>query len=109
MYYQPPVPPQPENVGQELWKVLRLQLLIFVGYQTLLALIMWAMNSDGFIILDMFPLILHWGILLVLMIIGFASGKKGRGLGYLISLLVTGIIGFGSCFLIGQLIGDNFI
>lgn len=109
MYYHPPVPPPTENTGHELWKVLRLQLLIFVGYQSLLALIMWALDTDGFIIMDMFPLMLHWLVLLVLMIVSFARGKKGAGLGYLISLLVSGIVGFGSCFLIGELIGDNFI
>lgn len=107
MYYHPPVPPQPENTSKELWKVLRLQLLIFAGYQFLFGLICWAMKMDGFIILDIFPLIAHWLILLILMIVSFARGKKGAGLGYLISLLISGIIGFGSCFLIASLIGSS--
>lgn len=109
-YGMPPLQqkPPPENTGKELWKVLRLQLAIFAAYQIGLAGLCKMSGTDGFIILDMFPLFLHWLVLIILMIVSFANSKKGKGLGYLISFLVTGIVGFGSCFLIADLIGSNF-
>lgn len=110
MYYQQmPPPPPPENIGKEIWKVVWLQLSIFLAYQFLLAVICYVTDNESFIILDMFPLILHWLVLLVFMIIGFARGKKGRGLGYLIVLFTTLIVGFGSCWLIADMIGSSFI
>jgi FtsH-binding integral membrane protein len=108
MYYEIPTPPQPENISREIWKVLRLQLAIFVVYQLLLAFFCEA-ASGGFIILDMFPLVIHWGILLILMIVKFSGKKRGQGLGYLISLLVTGVVGFGSCWFISGFVDKGFM
>ncbi|HET6989961.1 MAG TPA: hypothetical protein VFJ43_01500, partial [Bacteroidia bacterium] len=88
MYYEIPVPPQPENTGKEIWKVLRLQLIIFASYQIGLALLFKMSGQSGYLLMDMFPLILHWLILIVMMIVNFANSKKGKGLGYLISFLV---------------------
>lgn len=106
--YQFPPAPAPENTGKDIWKVLRLQLGIFAAYQIGLAILCRASGAEGFILIDMLPLILHWLLLIILMIISFASKKKGKGLGYLISLIVTGIVGFGSCFLIADMIGSGF-
>jgi hypothetical protein len=107
MYYEMPPPPPPENVGREIWKVMRLQLSIFAGYQILLALICSSMIHGAFIVLDMFPLVIHWLVLLIFMIISFSAQKKGAGIGYLVSLLITLIIGFGSCFMIAGALGNQ--
>jgi hypothetical protein len=89
----------PENIGRSIWKVMRLQLLIFASYQFLFALLL-GKQEMGFMFLDMFPLALHWLLLLIFMIVSFTSQKKGAGFGYLISFILILIIGFGSCILI---------
>jgi hypothetical protein len=109
MYYEIPVPPQPENKGKEIWKVLRLQLSIFAGYQILLAILVKASGQTGFLIIDMLPLILHWLVLIILMIVSFAGSKKGKGLGYLIAFLITAIVGFGSCFFISGFVDNGMM
>jgi hypothetical protein len=106
MNYEIPSLPPPENTGREIWKVFRLQLLIFISYQLLLALLCHS-GSGGFLFIDMLPLVLHWVILIILMIVSFAGRKKGAGLGYLISFLVICIVGFGSCWLISGIVDSN--
>lgn len=107
-YPQMPATPAPENKGKETWKVIRLQLLIFAGYQAGLGFLVSIFHAGSFIMVDMLPLLAHWFVLLILMIISFGSRKPGRGLGYLISLVITMIVGFGSCFMIGDLVDRGY-
>lgn len=110
MYYEmPSPPPPPEKTGPEIWKVMRLQLGIFIGYQLLLAGIASGSRGSAFLFLDMLPLIVHWIVLFVFMCIKFGNRKTGAGLGYLISLLATMIIGFGSCFFISGIIDKGMV
>jgi hypothetical protein len=108
MYYEIPQPPPPENIGKDIWRVVRLQLGIFIAYQVLLALLCQYGGMNGFIFIDMLPLVLHWLVLIILMIISFANSRRGAGFGYLISLGITAIIGFGSCFYLGQIVDGHF-
>ena len=108
MYYETPTPPQPENTGREIWKVMRLQLGIFLGYQLLLAVAMSLLHG-GFLIIDIFPLVIHWLILFIFMIVNFASKKNGAGLGYLLSLLIIVIVGFGSCWGISGIVDKGMM
>ncbi|CAN5205902.1 hypothetical protein BH09BAC5_BH09BAC5_12230 [soil metagenome] len=107
MNYDYPAQPPTEDTGKEIWKVMRLQLAIFAGYQILLALLCQLFYHGAFLILDMLPLLGHWILLLILMIVSFSKSKRGAGLGYLISLIIIVIIGFGSCFAIGNSLGGG--
>jgi hypothetical protein len=99
--YPSPPSPQPENTGKEIWKVMRLHLGIFAGYQLGLAFLCEISGIKGYMEFDMIALIMQWIALLVLMVISFSAGKKAAGLGYLISLLFCVVVGFGSCWKIG--------
>ena len=96
----PPPPGPPPQTALDLGKVVAINFGIFLLYQTLLAL-----AGDGFLVLDIFPLVAHWITMLILMIISFSRGKKMYGIGHLISLVTLIIIGFGSCFLISDMLG----
>jgi hypothetical protein len=108
MYYEIPQPPPPENIGKDIWKVLLLQLSIFVAYQAGLALLCKMSGFSGFMIVDILPLVCHWIVLIVLAAISFARKKPGRGIGYIISLVITGIVGFGSCFYLSGVVNPHF-
>jgi hypothetical protein len=97
--FQPP-PKPPEN-PMDLWKVVGMNFGIFVAYQALLVIL----AGEAFLIADTLPLIVHWVFMLVMMIVQFSRGKRMQGFGYLISLVVIIIIGFGSCFWIGNALG----
>lgn len=94
-------PPKPPQNPVDLWRVVGLNFGIFMFYQTLLALV----AEEAFIVVDMFPLILHWLVMLIFMIIAFSRGKRMAGFGWLISLIVFIIVGFGSCWWIGDVLG----
>jgi hypothetical protein len=98
-----PNQPPRENISHDVWKVIGTQLGIFTVYQGLIALTFLGNENFGFLIMDMLALITHWIFLLVMMIVSFTNSKKGKGIGYLLALLLTGVIGFGSCIFIGQI------
>ena len=97
----PPPPGPPPQTAFHLWKVVGIQFGIFLGYTALFSLA----GNEGFMMLDMLGLIAHWLVMLILMIIAFSRGKRMYGLGHLISLILIIIIGFGSCFLITDMLG----
>jgi hypothetical protein len=100
-----PFPPEkPKQTAIHLWRVVGLNFGIFMCYQVLFAL---AGDSMTFMILDMFPLVAHWIVMLVFMIVQFSRGKTMSGIGWLISLVVFAIIGFGSCFWIADMLGGS--
>ena len=101
MNYEMPNQPLPQNFSSEIWKVIGVQLGIFAAYQLFIALVFLGDQNYGFLMADMLVLITHWIVLLILMITSFSNKKKGKGIGYLLALLLTGVIGFGSCIFIG--------
>ncbi len=101
MNYEIPNQPPQQNFSRDIWKVVGVQLGIFAAYQLLLALLFSGGEGFGFMMMDILALITHWLFLLVTMILSFSGKNKGKGIGYLIALLLTGVIGFGSCIYIG--------
>lgn len=102
-FQQNPFPPQkPAQTPLHLWKVVAINFGIFLCYQALLILVG---DGEGYLILDMFPLIAHWVTMLILMIVSFSRGKKMYGIGHLISLILIILIGFGSCWWISDALG----
>lgn len=95
----PPEPPKQNPV--ELWRVLGINFGVFMAYQMLMIFV----AGDSYLISDILPLIAHWLVMLIMMIISFSRGKKMAGIGWLISLIVIIIIGFGSCWWIADMVG----
>ena len=90
-FYPPPPKKPQEPIGKNILKIVGLQLGIFLVYQVGIYFVAAAGP------LDMFVVVLHWIVTLILMIVFFAMGKIGKGLGFLISFFMLLIIGFGSC------------
>lgn len=91
----------PKQNPVDLWKIVGINFGVFMLYQTLLVFV----AEESYLILDMFPLLLHWLVMLILMIINFTRGKRMQGFGFLISLISIVIIGFGSCWWITDMLG----
>lgn len=89
---------------KDLGKILRINLLILLGYSlAILALNYSSISSGehmagiGFAILMMGAIGLHVLINLIIGIVKFVQKDKERGQSYLISMLVVGVVGFSSC------------
>src|SRR4051812_4871115 len=100
--YPPPPPqfqyPKPQrNMGKDILKVLAIQLGIFLFYQGILYYLVCVAGLSQFSGIEMFIVVLHWIVSLVLMIVFLATRRTGTGLGFLISFIILLIIGFGSC------------
>lgn len=97
----PKEPPKDKPI--DLWKIVGINFGIFMAYQALFVFI----ASDAFLVADMFPLVLHWLVMIIFMIISFSIGKKMTGFGWLISLVTLLLIGFGSCWWIADVVGGS--
>jgi hypothetical protein len=84
-------------MGKDIFKVIGLQYGIFFLYQTGMYFLVIKMHYAAFVPLEMFLVCTHWLILLILMIVFFATRKTGKAIGYLLSFITLLVIGFGSC------------
>lgn len=98
-----PPPGKPKDNPADIWKVVGINFGIFALYQVFLILL----ARDEYMGFNMFLLIIHWFVMLVLMIIAFSIRRKMAGFGWLISLVALMIIGFSSCWWIADMVGGN--
>jgi hypothetical protein len=84
-------------MSKDIFKVLGIQLGIFVSYQLAAHYLVRSLHRNEFVSINANILALHWAVLMVLTIVCFAKKKNEKGTGYLVSLFITLIVGFGSC------------
>lgn len=99
---------------KDLGKVLRIHLLVVLGYSILIMLISYLAMRDGtgynspslyYAFFMLYVVGAHLVVTLIIMIVQFVRGEKELGISHLISLFVVGIIGFSSCLGGGALLG----
>jgi hypothetical protein len=82
---------------KESFKVLAIQLAIFLVHQSAMYYFVRVLHLKQFAIIEMPLIIFHWVILVVLMCSCFYQRKTGHAIGYLLSFIIILVIGFGTC------------
>ncbi|MBK8923168.1 MAG: hypothetical protein IPM81_16935 [Saprospirales bacterium] len=85
--------PEPRENEDVFGKILLWNLGIMLGYVTLSGLT----GKSESVFLDLILMILQVAANLLLAIISFVQGKRNAGLGFLLSLFLVVIVGFGVC------------
>lgn len=89
-----------------LGKVLRLHLLILLGYSLVIMLGSYFTMRGGsgydtpalyFAFLMLYALGAHLAVMLIITIVRFVQGQNELGISHLISIVLVGVIGFSSC------------
>jgi hypothetical protein len=84
-------------MSKETFKILGIQLGIFLIYQLAAHYLVRTLHRNEFIGINANILILHWLVLLILTVVYFSKKQNDKGFGYLNSFLLILVIGFGSC------------
>jgi glucan phosphoethanolaminetransferase (alkaline phosphatase superfamily) len=80
-----------------IFRIFGLQFGIFVLYQVLAHYMVREQHEQKFININARLLTFHWLLLAILTVVYFVKKKKEQGAGYLLSLAVILVVGFGSC------------